>query len=926
MLAVLVAVVAAAVYWLPDLGVRYGVLRGLRDLGWKTVSVHDARVSLFNGVVVIHRIDTGPSDAGDSLGLGGLSLDFDWRPLFSRRISVNSLDLTGLSLTVDRADDGAIRVNGLPVVLGGDTAGDDKPSRWSFDITRLGLVDSQVDVSVKGIQARLDIDRLEIRDVQSWNPDIPAQFHLSGRLNGASIQVDGSVLPFALTPTGQVALKITGLDLGGMAALPALAGLDRLTGKITADVTLSLETAGPMAKGRVQWSQAGVTVAGAQIKADDVAVALDRLAWTAKDGVSWAGRLDVNGVESNDGGVLMTAASAHLDMQSGSYDPAKAVLLWTGKLDGGAHRLSAPGMDVSTDRLSWSGVSRWDFSPKSSSFVHAEGKAELNQAKYQADKLVVSAAHVSSQGVFEHARPHGMLPPLVGRMDSELTKVAVSDGPVDWGKADRVVLTGLRLALDSAKLTRMEVTGLGALARRGEDGSTRMRAGGYGWRLEGKRLVLEDTDIRADARAHVKSLALSGAVMRLTRTAKGFLGVPDGADGGKTAPPQASSPVAAEAGKDDALPVVVLDRLSLDGGSTLMFEDRSTSERVTVTIEDIKANLGALDTTKPDRDTPFEAKARIGTAQVTASGQARPLSAAIEGEAKGTVRALDLPPLSPYVADALGVHLQTGQLDADFSLSARRGDLGGGMDLVLSQLFIAAPDPNAPLAKQADMPVETVLDLLRGSDGRIRLTIPVRGNLANPDFDVSDAVNQAVGRALRQAAVTTLKVAFPLVALISMVVDEADNPRLSLDPVAFVPGGKDMPDAALPSLRQISRLLAERPGLSLNVCGVAVEAQDGPALIRLRQEQQGLFGRLQTLLSGKPSGQPEEEDAAAAAAAATPTSQPSRDRLLALAEARAQAVKNFLVEDGKVPPDRLFTCRPRLDADAKAAPRVDLML
>jgi hypothetical protein len=50
------------------------------------------------------------------------------------------------------------------------------------------------------------------------------------------------------------------------------------------------------------------------------------------------------------------------------------------------------------------------------------------------------------------------------------------------------------------------------------------------------------------------------------------------------------------------------------------------------------------------------------------------------------------------------------------------------------------------------------------------------------------------------------------------------------------------------------------------------------------------------------------------------------DRLLALADQRDAAVKEYLISKHAVPAARLVACQPQIDADAAAEPRVDLLI
>ncbi|RRS32795.1 MAG: hypothetical protein OI74_10260, partial [Gammaproteobacteria bacterium (ex Lamellibrachia satsuma)] len=52
----------------------------------------------------------------------------------------------------------------------------------------------------------------------------------------------------------------------------------------------------------------------------------------------------------------------------------------------------------------------------------------------------------------------------------------------------------------------------------------------------------------------------------------------------------------------------------------------------------------------------------------------------------------------------------------------------------------------------------------------------------------------------------------------------------------------------------------------------------------------------------------------------------TNEKLLELARQRAESVEDFLVSKHAVDPSRTAVCRPELDKDAKAAPRVDVLI
>lgn len=882
-LSLLLAALVAAALWLPDWGLRYGLVRSLRDLGWARVSVSAADLSLFKGSIVVRQVRAG-EDLGRMLGIDGLDLRFRWKPLFSRRVSVEHLDLSGVDIDI-RRQGGEVVINGLPLAVGG--GGDGADGDWSYDVTSLTLNGSRIHLDDGGLKAEIEVERLEIADLRSWQPDQPTRFSLRGRVNGAPVEIEGTATPFAASPDLRARLRLDGFDLAAVAPVLRAAGGGDLSGRLGADLALSGGMAAPLtAEGSMTLASAAWGLDSTKVAAERLSLSLSRLRWE-NDRLTLAGTAEGTALRVEDHGLEETAGAVKLVAEEAGWDGR--LLHWRGTLHADHHMIMAGGARLEHGALAWTGSTRLDFSPKAASFLHAEGKADLADVASSFGALTVEAGKLTAEGVFEHARPDGVLPPLVGRLTASAEQVRLHEGAQDWLRADRLEVRDIRLTPAAATLARLDGRGVAVLGRSGKVPLSP--------RLESRALVLERASLAADGAVSAASVSLSGALARVTRDKNGILlGLPEDQGQGQ--------------GDGGSAPRLTLGRLSVNDGR-VNFDDRTVGERVRMRVEGLDLTVLDLDSAHPDRDSSFTAKARIGVAQLAAQGTARPFAATTGATVKANVRALDLPPLSPYAADALGVHLQTGQLDAEITLAVTQGKLDGGMQLTLSELFIAQPDPDAPLAKSADMPIETVLDLLRDSENRIRLSIPVRGDLANPDFDISDAVGQAVGGALKSTMFTTLKVAFPLAGLISLVIDDSESRRLALDPLSFAPGGDTLGDLEQQRLAVVAGLMADKPSLKLTLCGVAVEGIDAVALAeRRRQEELGLFARLQKLVDGTPAA-PQPRD---------------RDRLIRLAESRAQAAKAYLVAQGGVDAGRLFTCRPRVEADAQALPRVDLLL
>lgn len=868
---------AAVAGWntLPGAGLRWAVVDGLRRLGMAEVSLSDADISLFGGKVVVHSI-VANAPGGRPLGLRDLTLGFHWRPLLDRKVVVDALALEGLDIEVTRTAKG-IEVNGLPLaVTGGGGAGGDA---WTYDLGSLRLSNSRLILADGATRLVVELDRLDLDDLSSGSPEVPLKFHLAGRANGAPLTLTGTATPFAADPGFAARLDVDRFDLAALAALQA-------KGHLAAHLGLS---------GRAtEWEAAGTlaveapAVAGATAKT--LAVELGRLHHRG-DVLTLKGAADLGGLAAAAGPATVAAATLHLDAAELAWAAGSHRLSWSGGAAAQGLKVTADGIDAAPERLAWSGRAELDPATLAG---RAEGRVETDRLQAVFGALTLGLRRLAVDGRAEFGQ---------GGVAATATLGLAADGLLlrepglgqDWLSAEHIDATDLQLSTTGG-------VAIGRLAAKTVAGLRRDRVGparGFPWRAEARTLAAERLRLDTDGAAGAASAVFDGLTLRLTRTDDGFLGLA----AGPAAPQQ---PPAAQPAP---LPPLALGRLSVTGASKVVFEDRTTPERVRIELQAVELSLADLDSAKPERDSPFSLNAEIGEATIAAHGHARPFAAELSGEVLGEIRGLELPPLSPYAADALGVTLHTGHFDGKLQVAARRRALEGKVDLVLSDLFVDQPDPNAPLRRKVDMPIETVLDLLRDGEDRIRLAIPIGGDLANPDFDVSDAVSQAVAGALKSTAVTTLKVMFPVAAIIGMVIDADDHPHLSLQPVVFDPGAEALPDGAPARLDGVAELLKARPNLKLKLCGKAGPA-DWPALFeRRRLERQPLLAKLQKLVGLDAKELPP----------------PNHDALAELAAHRAGLAKEYLADRAGIDAARLFECRPEVEPEGKPG-RVDLLL
>jgi hypothetical protein len=955
--AVIGTVLAGA--FLPGVGLRWGVVETLRRLGMVEVTLLDGDLSLFRGRVVVRQMAARPKD-GQALALDDLALRFHWRPLFDRRLSFEAVALKGLAIDVEKRDNGYI-VNGLPLFVASAAGAASTPAGkpWTFDIESLQLSDSKLTYDDGQTRLVVDVEKLSVDTLRSWSPDTPTAFHLQGKINGAAVVLDGSATPFATAPGVALRLTLDRFDLAAAAAQSKALGVSQLTGKLTTDLKI---------EGRIDASQIAAKVAGS-LALQDLAVAdggnhlaAKSIDWngalTLGTGTEGNGKLALQGLSVTTGSNNIEAASADANLSrfamdghsgritlAGTAGAANATvkaagqqtalagltvraddfslsasprhLTWKGGLTVDKGVVSVSGLTAAPGSLAWTGAVDLSLADPAQPTGKATGKLELQDAHLAVGDYVVDDKHAAVDGTVELGAAAAITAALA--VHSEGLAVAEPRINQDWLAVDHIDLASLKVSPQTGVvLGNLVLGGVSAVQRRGTG------AGTFPWRVELRDARVDRLGVEPRGSVTAGEVKLSGAVVRLIRTANGFVGFTTTTSAPAAAAKHAQTSVSTvietapetkieTPAKPQPLPRLSIARLVIADQSRVTFDDRTPSDRVQMQIGAIAMEVSNLDTGIPERDSPFSFKAKINDASLSAKGTLRPFADPLSGELKGEVRALELPPLSPYAADALGVHLHTGHFDGDMAVELKRGKLAGKLDIALSNLFIAQPDPSAPINRKADMPIETVLDLLRDSDDRIKLSIPLSGDLKNPNFDTSDAVNQAIGGALRSTAATTLEVLFPVAALVSLVVDSDEKRRLSLAPLPFDPGQDALTDSSRKQLSAVVGLMTQRPGLKLSLCGVATPDADWPVLVeQKRKAEQTAVSKLQGFL-----GLSHDE----------PLPPPDRDLLSQLAERRSRQTKGYLTDQAGIDLSRLFECGGKVDPmGAKGGPRVDLLL
>jgi len=175
-------------------------------------------------------------------------------------------------------------------------------------------------------------------------------------------------------------------------------------------------------------------------------------------------------------------------------------------------------------------------------------------------------------------------------------------------------------------------------------------------------------------------------------------------------------------------------------------------------------------------------------------------------------RNVDMPPLSPYSATFAGRRIASGKLSLDLKYKIDKGRLAGD-NRVLLEKFTLGEKVESPGALQ--LPLDLAIALLTDSDGKIDISVPVTGDVNDPQFGYGTVIWQAIKTVIGSI------VSAPFRALASLF---GGGSTENLESIVFDPGRAALLPPEQEKLKHVAEGLAKRPQIRL-----VAEGQTGPA-------------------------------------------------------------------------------------------------
>ena len=255
------------------------------------------------------------------------------------------------------------------------------------------------------------------------------------------------------------------------------------------------------------------------------------------------------------------------------------------------------------------------------------------------------------------------------------------------------------------------------------------------------------------------------------------------------------------------LPLVMVDLITLQHGN-VHFLDRTIHPNFASSLSDIDVRITDI-STKPDSESRLVFQGKLGgKGTVGTEVVIRPFAQPLQMETTFSLDDFALDVLTPYVGKYTGRALKDGKLELKMDYRISDNKLTAAHK-VLIQRFEFGQKVESKDA--LPLPFGLAVALLEDPQGRIRISLPVSGDMSKPDFHYWSLVGQ-VARNFFMGLVTK-----PFAFLASVL--GADSGTDELGFVKFLPSKADLSDAEKEKIKALLGALKDRPRLRLEING-----------------------------------------------------------------------------------------------------------
>lgn len=334
-----------------------------------------------------------------------------------------------------------------------------------------------------------------------------------------------------------------------------------------------------------------------------------------------------------------------------------------------------------------------------------------------------------------------------------------------------------------------------------------------------------------------------------------------------------------------------LNEFAISDKSQLVFNDLSVTPNFEQAISISEVQAKNIDNRQANNQIDFTVKFKTDAyAASELVGNIKPFAEKMNLQLDSKVREFSLPKVSPYVKDAMGFEMLSGQFDTDTKVIIKDDIIEGESNLAIRGLELSAADEAEAnsLKDQTALPLNSALGMLKDDKGNLELEIPLSGNVSEPEFGVSSFIALVTKKAVMSAAESYLIETFIPYANVLSVVRIAGEYMLKVDfeDLEFSPQSVTIEETQQQFVNEFIALMKKEADTQVKVCAIATRA-DLPDVSANFEDNQ------------------------------------YTEQLTKISQQRGQSFKAWVVEKGEIESSRLLLCQPQIDQDEEAKPRIE---
>jgi Domain of Unknown Function (DUF748) len=264
-----------------------------------------------------------------------------------------------------------------------------------------------------------------------------------------------------------------------------------------------------------------------------------------------------------------------------------------------------------------------------------------------------------------------------------------------------------------------------------------------------------------------------------------------------------------------APPEVKVEQVVLQDG-TINFSDFFVQPNFSANMLGVGGEISGL-SSEEGRQAQVNLKGSLeNKAPLVISGKLNPFPGKVLVDLKAAFENIDLVAFNPYSGTYAGYKIRKGKLSAELQYLIVKQKLDAKHHVFIDQLTLG---DRVDSPKATTLPVKLAIALLKNRKGEIELTLPVTGDLSDPEFRIGAVIFQILKNLLVKAATSP----FALLGAIAGGGEELSYLEFEYGSSVILPPGEE-------KLSGLAKVLFERPALKMEIEGHVDPGRDREAL------------------------------------------------------------------------------------------------